>query len=313
MALDIKLSNNLLDRLPRVRGQMHGNQGLAKFNWFRVGGAAEVLFRPKDEFDLLEFLKNLPRELPVTVLGVGSNTLIRDGGVRGICIRLGSNFRGIEIRGNSISVGAGLPNLKLANIARDAGISGMEFLSGIPGSIGGSIKMNAGAFGSEVKNILVEVVAISRFGQRMVLSSEKLGLGYRSSDPPDGCIFVKAKLKGVYGDINEIEKKMDMIQNKRKLTQPIRQATGGSTFKNPPGYKAWELIERAGCRGLKVGGAQISEKHCNFLINLGDATAKDIEALGEEVRRRVYFDAGVELDWEIQRIGVENDVDGVNS
>ena len=295
---------HLIDRLPAVRGRLSANAPLAGITWFRVGGPAEVLFRPADVYDLAEFLAACPEDVPVTVVGVASNLLIRDGGVPGVVVRLGGPFAALRIDGTTVAVGAGALDLNIALAARLAGVAGLEFLSGIPGTIGGALRMNAGAFGRELSDVLVSAEAVDRAGRQFTVPVAELGLGYRRCAAPADWIFVGATLQGEPGEPAEITARIDDIARKRAETQPVRARTGGSTFANPPGHKAWELIDRAGCRGLTIGGAQISEKHCNFLLNLGEASAADIEALGEEVRRRVQESSGVTLEWEIKRIGV---------
>ena len=296
----------LVSRLPKVRGRYTENARLAKYTWFRVGGPAEVLYRPADLDDLRNFLAEKPSDVPITVIGVAANLLVRDGGVPGVVIRLADGFAEIETEGLDIQAGAGASNLKVANAARDARVAGLEFLSGIPGSIGGALKMNAGAFGGEMKDITVGAVALGRTGTLHLLDNQGLCFGYRHSGVPNDWIFASAHLRGTPGEAAEIRQRMAEIRREREVSQPTKTPTGGSTFINPPGKKAWELIEQAGCRGLKRGGAQVSEKHCNFLINTGNATAADIEALGEEVRRRVHETCGVTLEWEIRRIGVND-------
>lgn len=302
-----KSTAKLIDRLPNVRGRLIEGASLAKLTWFRVGGPAEVLFRPADIDDLAAFLAATPKDIPITVLGVGSNLLVRDGGVPGVVIRLGEPFADIEIRGEDIVAGAGVSNLKLANAARDAGIADLEFLSGIPGSLGGSLRMNAGAYGAEIANVAVSVVALDRDGKRHEIAVAHMGFSYRHSGVADDLIFVSAILRGRTGNPVAIGERMMRIQSEREESQPIKTPTGGSTFVNPPSLKAWQLIDQAGCRGLKRGGAMVSQKHTNFLINTGDATAADLEGLGEEVRRRVFAQSGVTLEWEIRRIGVPAD------
>ena len=304
MAQESFADGHLIDRLPAVRGRLTANAPLAGVTWFRVGGPAEVLFRPADAYDLAEFLAACPAEVPVTVVGVASNLLIRDGGVPGVVIRLGGPFAALRIDGSTVTVGAGALDLNIALAARLAGVAGLEFLSGIPGTIGGALRMNAGAFGRELSDVLVSAEAVDRAGRCFTVPVAELGLSYRQCGAPADWIFVGATLEGEPGEPAEITARIDDIARKRAETQPVRARTGGSTFANPPGHKAWELIDRAGCRGLTIGGAQISEKHCNFLLNLGEATAAEIEALGEEVRRRVLENSGVALEWEIKRIGV---------
>jgi UDP-N-acetylmuramate dehydrogenase len=291
-------------RLPPVRGRLTGNAPIGPMTWFRVGGPAEILFRPADETDLADFLRDLPADIPVSVIGVASNLLVRDGGIPGVTIRLARGFAGIEIDGDEIRVGAGALDLNIALTAAEAGIAGLEFLSGVPGAIGGGLRMNAGAYGSEVKDVLVEATAIDRSGTIHRTPAAELGLSYRHCGVPEDRIFTGAKFRGRRDDPAAISRRMAEIQAAREASQPIRARTGGSTFANPPGAKAWELIDAAGCRGLVRGGAMVSEKHTNFLINTGVATGADIEGLGEEVRRRVHAQSGIVLDWEIRRIGV---------
>lgn len=293
----------LIDRLPEVRGSYSADASLSNVTWFRVGGKAEVVFRPVDVEDLCAFIKGKPTDVPVTVLGVGSNVLIRDGGLPGVTIRLTRKMARVTVDGDLIHAGAGILDANVALAAADAGLSGLEFLIGIPGTIGGGLRMNAGAFGGEFKDVLVSAKAISPDGVLHDLSVEDLGLSYRHSNIPEDWVFVSATFKGVPGDEDKIRARMDEIRTEREAAQPLRVRTGGSTFANPEGGRAWELIDRAGCRGLQIGGAKVSEKHCNFLINTGEASAADIEALGEEVRRRVLENSGVELRWEIRRIG----------
>ena len=294
---------HLIDRLPPVRGRLSADAPLAPVTWFRVGGPAEVMFRPADIDDLAAFLAAKPEDVPVTVIGVASNLLVRDGGVKGVVVRLGRGFVEIGTTGVEVEAGAGALDLNVALTCQQAGIAGLEFLSGIPGTVGGGLRMNAGAYGSEFKDVLREAVALDGKGGRHVLATAQLGLSYRHCGVPAEWIFVAARFAGSAGDPAAIGKRMAEIQAAREASQPIRARTGGSTFANPPGHKAWELIDRAGCRGLRIGGAQVSEKHANFLINTGDASAADLEALGEEVRRRVRETSGVELRWEIRRIG----------
>ena len=295
----------LLDRLPPVRGRYSTNADLANITWFRVGGPAEVSFRPADRDDLLDFLAAKPQDVPLTVIGVGSNLLVRDGGVPGVVLRLGRPFA--EMRrgeGATLDVGAACLDLTVAKAAAEASLAGLEFLCGVPGTIGGALRMNAGAYGRELKDALIWAEAADPGGRVHRLSPEDMGLTYRKSAVPKDWIFLGCRLRGEAGDPAVIQARMREIQDSRESSQPIRTRTGGSTFKNPPGEKAWQLIDAAGCRGLQIGGAQVSEKHCNFLINTGTATAADIEALGEEVRRRVKMQSGIELEWEIRRIGV---------
>jgi UDP-N-acetylmuramate dehydrogenase len=298
-----RVSDRLIDRLPPVRGRLTADAPLASITWFRAGGTAEIMFRPADEADLAEFLVAKPRDVPVTVLGVASNLLVRDGGIPGIVIRLGRAFVAMTTDGNTVRAGAGALDLNVALTCREAGIAGLEFLSGIPGTIGGALRMNAGAYGRDIKAVLRRVVALDGRGRRHEVAAAMLGLDYRTCAAPADWIFIAAEFAGAAGDPAAIGQRMDEIQAAREASQPVRARTGGSTFANPPGHKAWELIDRAGCRGLTRGGAQVSEKHANFLINTGNATAADLEGLGEEVRRRVFENSGIILDWEIKRIG----------
>lgn len=292
------------DALPPVRGRIARNAPLGGLTWFRVGGPAEVLFRPADQDDLAAFLAALPEDVPVTVIGVGSNLLVRDGGVPGVVIRMAGPFANVSVDGTTVTAGAAALDLTVAMTALDVGVAGLEFLSGVPGTIGGALRMNAGAFGGEMKDVTVSAQALDRAGRVHSLSLEQLDFGYRHCGVDDSWIFTQAVLRGRDGDKAEISARMADIRSAREASQPTRTRTGGSTFANPPGAKAWELIDKAGCRGLVMGGAQVSEKHCNFLINTGEATAADIENLGEEVRRRVLETSGIELRWEIRRIGV---------
>jgi len=296
----------LLRRLPPARGRLEPNRGLAEFTWFRAGGPAEVLFAPADEADLAEFLLELDPAIPVTVIGVGSNLLVRDGGVPGVVIRLGRGFAGLSHDGaGRVTTGAAVPDVRVARFALDHGIDGLTFLRGIPGTIGGALRMNAGAHGGEMKDVLVETVAIDRRGARHVLALKDMGYSYRHCAAPEELVFTVAVLQGRPGDPQDIARRMEDITSAREASQPIKSRTGGSTFKNPPGNRAWELIDRAGLRGFAIGDARVSEMHCNFLINEGEATASDIEELGETVRRRVREQSGVELEWEIRRIGLK--------
>lgn len=297
-------TDGLMARLPPVRGRLSAGAIMADVTWFRVGGAAEVMFRPADRDDLVAFLKARPADVPVTVLGVGSNTLVRDGGIPGVVIRLGRGFVDIDVDGTDIIAGAGAPDINVAMSAQRAGIGGLEFLRGIPGTIGGGLRMNAGAYGREFRDILVWAEAVDPAGNLHRLSPSDMQFGYRHCGIPEDWIFTAARLKGEAGDRTEIQARMDEIQAAREDSQPIRSRTGGSTFANPEGHKAWQLIDAAGCRGLVVGDAQVSEQHCNFLINRGNATATDLETLGETVRERVKASSGVELRWEIRRIGL---------
>ncbi len=293
----------LIERLPPVRGRLRADAPLAPITWFRVGGPAEVMFRPADEDDLADFLAALPADVPVTVLGVGSNVLVRDGGIDGVVIRLGRAFATVAVEGERVRAGAAVLDAALARAAAKAGLAGLEFLVGIPGTIGGALRMNAGAFGGELAQVLIEARAVDRDGARRRVDAGALGLAYRRSAAPDDWIFTEATLAGRRDDPEAIALRMAEVARARGAAQPPGPRTGGSTFKNPPGARAWELIARAGCRGLRRGGAMVSEKHCNFLVNTGAATAADIEALGEEVRRRVFEATGVALEWEIRRLG----------
>ncbi|GLK70405.1 UDP-N-acetylmuramate dehydrogenase [Ancylobacter dichloromethanicus] len=299
------LTSELAARLPDLRGRLIANQPLAELTWFRVGGPAQVLFTPADEDDLATFLRGLPAEIPVTVIGLGSNLIVRDGGVPGVVVRLGRGFGEIAVEeGHRLRVGTAVPDVKLARAAAEAGIAGLAFYRGIPGGIGGALRMNAGAHGGETRNPLIEARGVDRAGNVRLFSNADFGFGYRHSQAPADVIFTQALFQGRPGATAEILAEMDRITEAREASQPIREKTGGSTFKNPPGQKAWQLIDAAGCRGLMRGAAQMSTMHCNFLINTGGATAADIEGLGEDVRRRVREHSGVELEWEIKRIGL---------
>ncbi|HTT78850.1 MAG TPA: UDP-N-acetylmuramate dehydrogenase [Stellaceae bacterium] len=295
--------SGLISRLPPARGRLVANAPIGPLTWFRVGGPAEVLFRPADRADLADFLAALPADVPVTVIGVGSNLLVRDGGVKGVVVRLGRGFADIAAEDAEIRAGAGALDLNVALTAAEAGIAGVEFLSGIPGTVGGGFRTNAGAYGSEFNDVLVAAEAVDRQGRVQRVAAADLGLAYRHSDMPPDWIVTGATFRGNRGEPAAIAERLRVIQQTREASQPIRARTGGSTFANPAGRRAWELIDRAGCRGLSVGGASVSEKHANFLINTGTATAADIEALGDEVRRRVVERFGVSLEWEIRRIG----------
>lgn len=297
------MSTTLAD-MPGVRGKLTKDAPLAPLVWFKAGGRAEWLFEPKDTDDLANFLRELDPAVPVMGLGLGSNLIVRDGGVRGVVVRLAKPMGGIEaIDATTLRCSGGASGIAVSSSARDAGIAGLEFLRGIPGTVGGFVRMNGGAYGREVADVLVEAVIVVRSGERRTLACGELGYSYRHSELPEQAIVVAATLRGTPGDKVAIQAEMDRIAEAREATQPLRTKTGGSTFKNPDGDKAWRLVDAAGCRGLTVGGAQVSEKHCNFLINTGDATSADIEALGEEVRTRVKDKQGVELQWEIQRVG----------
>lgn len=296
-------ARDLLARLPRVRGRLTPNAPIGPLTWFRVGGPAEVLFRPADRDDLAEFLAALPRDIAVTVIGVGSNLLVRDGGIPGVTVRLGRDLARVVVEGDRIRAGGGALDLNVALTAAEAGLTGLEFLSGIPGTIGGAFQTNAGAYGGELKNVLVEAEAVDRTGTVRRVGVSELGLSYRHSEAPADWIFTTALLQAAPGDPAAIAQRMGEIKEARETSQPVRARTGGSTFANPPGDNAWRLVDAAGCRGLTRGGAMVSEKHTNFLINTGNATAADIEGLAEEVRRRVYEQFGIALQWEIRRIG----------
>ncbi|MDA0652209.1 MAG: UDP-N-acetylmuramate dehydrogenase [Proteobacteria bacterium] len=297
-------TRHLIDRLPPVRGRLTANAAISRYTWFRVGGPAEILFEPADRDDLAAFLAEKPGDTAITIIGVGSNLLVRDGGIPGVTIKLGRAFSRIEILGDSVTAGAGAIDVTLSRTARDSGLGGLEFLSGIPGTIGGAVRMNAGAYGREIKDVLTEIEAISADGEIHRVRTDALGFSYRHCDAPDDWIITQAVMKGAVEAPDLIAARMAEIEEAREDSQPIRTRTGGSTFKNPPDTKAWKLIEAAGCRGLRRGSAQVSELHCNFLINTGDATAADLEGLGEDVRRRVFEKSGVTLDWEIKRVGI---------
>jgi UDP-N-acetylmuramate dehydrogenase len=300
------ITASLKSAMPALRGRLLANQPLAELTWFRVGGAAQVLFMPEDESDLAYLLAHLPSEIPVTVIGLGSNLIVRDGGVAGVVIRLGRGFSDIAIEPDArVRAGTGVPDVRVAKAAQEAGIAGLAFLRGIPGAIGGALRMNGGAYGGETRDILVEARGVDRAGNIKVFGNADMHYTYRHCGAPEDVIFTQALFAGRPGDAAQIAAEMNKITESREATQPIKSRTGGSTFKNPSGHKAWQLIDAAGCRGFAVGDAQVSEMHCNFLINRGNARASDIEALGEEVRRRVRETSGVELEWEIKRIGVK--------
>jgi UDP-N-acetylmuramate dehydrogenase len=294
----------LKSALPDLRGRLLANEPLAPLTWFRVGGPAQALFMPEDESDLGYALANLPRETPVTVIGLGSNLIVRDGGVGGVVIRLGRGFNEIKVEGHRVRAGTAAPDLRVAKAAQEAGIGRLAFLRGIPGAIGGALRMNGGAYGRETKDILIEARGVDRAGTVRSYTNAGMGFTYRHCGVPDDVIFTQALFEGAPGDPAAIAAEMDKITQARETTQPVKSRTGGSTFKNPPDHKAWQLIDAAGCRALVVGDAQVSELHCNFLINRGNATAADIEKLGEEVRRRVKANSGITLEWEIKRIGI---------
>ncbi|MBN9542952.1 MAG: UDP-N-acetylmuramate dehydrogenase [Alphaproteobacteria bacterium] len=293
--------------LPEVRGSYRFDADLSKTTWFRVGGKAQVLFKPEDEDDLSYFMANKPDELPIFVLGVGSNILIRDGGIKGVVIKLGKNFANISHESNIINCGAACLDVNVANYAMQNNVGGLEFLVGVPGTIGGAIRMNAGAYGRETSEVLSLANAVNSKGEQITLSNHDFGFKYRGSKAPKDLIFTSATFEGNFEDSGIIKQKMDDISKSREESQPIRSRTGGSTFKNPEGAKAWELIDKVGLRGYSIGGAQFSEKHCNFLINTGNASAKDIESLGELARARVRDAFGIDLEWEIKIIGDANE------
>ena len=297
---------NSVETLPKVRGRLTPNAPLAPLVWFKSGGSAEWLFEPADAEDLEQFLNELDPHVPVMALGLGSNLIVRDGGVDGVVIRLGKAFAKIEqLDETTLRCGGGASGILVSSTARDHGIAGLEFLRGIPGTVGGFVRMNGGAYGREVRDILVSARLILRSGEPVEWPAEKLGYTYRHSEVPDGAVVIEATFRGEVGDPTAIGAEMDAIARAREESQPLRSRTGGSTFKNPAGHKAWALIDAAGCRGLTMGDAQVSEKHCNFLLNLGSATSAEIEALGEEVRRRVEATTHINLEWEIQRVGNE--------
>ena len=296
---------NLATAIPQVRGKLTADAPLAPLVWFKSGGAAEFLFEPADVDDLADFLRNLDPSVPVMGLGLGSNLIVRDGGVPGVVVRLGKAFaRAERLDPVTLKCGGGASGILVSSTARDAHIAGLEFLRSIPGTVGGFVRMNGGAYGRETCDILTECEVVLRSGERKTLTNADLGYTYRHSELPEGAIVVSATFRGVHGEPVAIQAEMDRIAQSREESQPLRSKTGGSTFKNPLPQKAWQVIDAAGCRGLTMGGAQVSEKHCNFLLNLGSARSADIENLGEEVRRRVREDCGVELEWEIQRVGV---------
>ena len=307
MSVSSPLSTLLPSLMPDFRGRMLYNEPLAPLTWFRVGGPADALIMPQDVEDLSYFLARLPPEIPVHVLGLGSNTIIRDGGIRGVVIRLGGRaFGSVSIEpGEIVRTGTGVPDVKVARAAAEAGIAGLAFFRGIPGGIGGALRMNAGAHGGETKDCFVQATGVDRAGNIRTYTAQEMRFVYRNAEgAPADVIFTEAVFKGQPGDPAVILAEMDEITAKREASQPIKEKTGGSTFKNPPGNSAWKVIDAAGCRGLRRGGAQVSEMHCNFLLNTGNATAADIEGLGEEVRARVKAHSGIDLHWEIKRVGV---------
>jgi UDP-N-acetylmuramate dehydrogenase len=299
----------LIDQLPPVRGKLLANEALAPFTWFRVGGPADALFLPKDEADLAAFLAALPESIPVTVLGASSNVIVRDGGIEGVVVRLTPAFGQVKADGLRVTAGAAALDARVSTVAAQAGIAGMEFFSGVPGTIGGALRMNAGCYERETKDVLVEAAALDRKGRRIVLRHADFGFSYRHTEAGEDLIFIEALFQGVKDDPAAIAARIDALKARRETTQPIREKTGGSTFANPdpPGApnqrRAWKLVDEAGMRGARRESAQVSELHCNFLINTGDATAADIEGLGEDVRAAVKAKSGVELRWEIKRIG----------
>ncbi len=295
--------NGASESLPPVRGTYQFGAALKELVWFRAGGAAEVLYRPADADDLAEFLAKRHPATPINVIGVGSNLLVRDGGIPGVVIRLPAAFGKVDVDGLRIRAGAAALDSAVSRRAADAGITGLEFLRGVPGTIGGALRMNAGCYGCEIKDVFVEATAIDAHGTRHILKPDDMGFEYRKSNVPADLIFVEALFEGARDEPAAVRVRMEDLLARREESQPIRSKTGGSTFKNPPGAKAWKLIEEAGCRGLRHGDAMVSDVHCNFLINLGEARAADIEALGEEVRARVKETSGIELEWEIKRVG----------
>jgi UDP-N-acetylmuramate dehydrogenase len=300
------LTADLKAAMPELRGRLTANQSLAELTWFRVGGPAQVLFTPADEDDLAYFLARLAAELPVYVVGVGSNLIVRDGGLPGVVIRLSPRgFGEASAQGDVVTSGAAALDKRVAEAAAAANLAGLEFFFGIPGTIGGALRMNAGANGDETKDVLIEARGVGRDGQKHVFSNAQMKFVYRNSGADPSVVFTSARFQGKTASSEAIRTRMNEVQAHREAAQPIREKTGGSTFKNPPGHSAWKLVDAAGCRGLRVGGAQVSEMHCNFLINTGEATAADIETLGEAVRTRVKENSGIELQWEIKRIGIE--------
>ena len=300
---NMQSKSNLISILPKVRGTYREHADLSKTTWFRTGGCADVLYKPSDSEDLADFFKEKSGDVAILPLGVGSNLLVRDGGLDGVVIRLGRGFTNIAIHNGFIDVGAGMLDTQISEIACGEGLSGLEFLSGIPGTIGGALRMNAGCYGSEIKDVLEAAFVMDTKGKIHSMTPEDMGYGYRHCDLPAEWVFVGARFKAPSGDQAQIIAKREELLKSREESQPIREKTGGSTFANPEGHKAWELIDQAGCRGLVHGGAMVSEKHCNFLINANDATSSDLEELGEIVRDRVLKNSGVDLRWEIQRVG----------
>ena len=304
----LDITPDLKAAMPQLRGRLMANQSLAELTWFRVGGPAQILFTPADEDDLAYFLGNLPTDIPVTVVGVGSNLIVRDGGLPGVVIRLSPRgFGEAAARGDVVTAGAAALDKRVAEVAAAANLAGLEFFFGIPGTIGGALRMNAGANGAETKDVLLEATGIGRDGRRHLFGNAEMKFVYRNAGVDASVIFTSARFQGRPATAESIRTRMNEVQAHREAAQPIREKTGGSTFKNPPGNSAWKLIDAAGCRGLRLGGAEVSTMHCNFLINTGEATAADLEALGEEVRRRVMETSGVQLEWEIKRVGIASD------
>jgi UDP-N-acetylmuramate dehydrogenase len=300
------ITPDLKAAMPKLRGRLLANQSLAELTWFRVGGPAQALFTPSDEDDLAYFLSSLPDELAVCIVGVGSNLIVRDGGIPGVVIRLSPRgFGEASAAGDVVRAGTAVLDKRVAETAAAAGIGGLEFFFGIPGTIGGALRMNAGANGAETRDVLIEATGIGRDGNKLTFGNAEMKFAYRNSGVDPSIIFTSARFRGRIAASDAIRARMNEVQNHRETAQPIREKTGGSTFQNPPGHSAWKLIDAAGCRGLRVGGAQVSEMHCNFLINTGHATGHDIETLGETVRARVKQNSGIELHWEIKRIGIE--------
>lgn len=296
--------HTLMEQLTDVRGRLRANEPLAKYTWFRVGGTAEVFFEPADVDDLAHFLQACPNDIDVTVIGGTSNILVRDGGIPGVVIRLGKAFANINVSGDQIHAGAAAADVNIARQARDAGVGGVEFLVGIPGVMGGALRMNAGAYEREIKDVFISADALTRSGDPVQYNLGDMAFSYRHSGVPNDVIFTSATLQGAFEDTAIIAERMTKIQSAREESQPVRTRTGGSTFANPDGHSAWKLVDDAGCRGLRIGDAMVSEQHCNFLINVGNASAAELEGLGEEVRRRVLEHSGIELRWEIRRLGI---------
>ena len=301
------MTSTILDRLPAVRGAIEPMVDMGRYTWFGVGGAAMVMFTPADGEDLLEFLKATPKDIPILPIGAGSNLLVRDGGIDGVVIN-SEALNSIEQEGDYLVVGAGLRDAEVARSAAKLGLGGLEFLVGIPGTIGGGLRMNAGAYGSEFKDIVAKAEALDRNATIHQVAPEEMGMGYRHSDAPSDWIFTRAWLKVTPDDESAIRARMKEIISSRASAQPTAVRTGGSTFANPEGKKAWQLIDAAGCRGLKVGKAEVSDKHCNFLINTGGATASELEELGETIRQKVNAHSGVDLRWEIKRVGSKKEI-----